>query len=356
MSEVYFIAAGCDDEEALLARKIEALCARAGFGALFEERDLVALKLHVGEPGTKTFVPPKVVRPLLRTIEACGATPFLTDTAVLYRSRRDNAVEHARVAEEHGFGFTEVGAPFISSDGLNGADEIEVEVSGRHFQRVAIAAGIMHARSMLVLTHATGHLGTGYGGALKNLGMGCCSKKAKLQQHHGQQPWIDADRCTACAVCADWCPSYAIKVDDQAHIDSAACIGCGECIAVCRDGAVEFDWGIMGAELQERIVEHAAAIVRAKPGRIGYVTAAWTITKDCDCMGKEQPRLVEDLGLLASTDPVAIDQAVMDLVRQRAGKSIEALSYPRTDAATQIRYAEELGLGLSRYTLVEVGV
>jgi len=356
MSKVYLVEAHPDEPEPALTRKIDTLWQRAGFSGLFEAHDLSALKLHVGEPGTRTFVPPKVVRPLLRNIEAAGATPYLTDTSVLYRSRRDNAVEHAKVVEEHGFGLAAVGAPFVAADGLNGADEIEVAVDGNHFQKVAIASGIMHARSLMVLTHATGHLGTGYGGALKNLGMGCCSKKAKLQQHHGQHPWIDAEACTACGTCADWCPSDAITVESAAAIDSEACIGCGECIAVCRDGAVEFDWGIMGAELQERIVEHAAAIVRAKPGRIGYVTVAWSITKDCDCMGKAQQGVVEDIGILASHDPVAIDQAVLELVRARAGRSLESLTYPRADAGVQIRRAVALGLGSAEVEIVPIEV
>jgi uncharacterized Fe-S center protein len=285
---------------------------------------------------------------------ASGAQPFLTDTAVLYRSPRDNAVGHTRVVHEHGFGVDRVGAPFIAADGLSGDDEREVEVAGKHFQKVAIASGILHARGMLVVSHATGHLGTGLGAALKNLGMGCCSKKAKLRQHHGQQPHIDGDKCLACAVCAEWCPSDAITVDEVAQIDGTKCIGCGECIAICQEGAVRHDWGVMGRELQERIVEHAAGVVHGLPGKIGYVTAALDITKDCDCLGTDQQPLVEDIGILASHDPVAIDQAVLELVRQRSGKTLESLSYPHHDGAIQIRYAEELGLGRSEVELVTV--
>ena len=156
---------------------------------------------------------------------------------------------------------------------------------------------------MVVLTHATGHMGTGLGGTLKNLGMGCTSKKAKLRQHHGHQPGIDTHACTACGECAEWCPSDAIRVDGTAVIDGAACIGCGECIAVCRVGAVTFGWGIMGRELQERVAEHAAGIVRAKPGRIGYVTAVMAVTRDCDCLGLDQPPLLPDVGLRGPMKP-----------------------------------------------------
>ncbi len=354
MSRVYLAPCRASDSDQELARVTEALWRRAGFDDIFEARDLPALKLHVGEPGTKTFVRPAIAAALVRCMAATGASPFLTDTAVLYRSRRDNAVGHAQVAQEHGFGFEAVGAPFIPADGLNGAEEIDVTVDGKHCQRVSIAMGIMQARSMLVLSHATGHLGTGMGGALKNLGMGCSSKRAKLRQHHGQQPRIDADSCTACGTCADWCPSDAIEVDDYAVIDDQKCIGCGECVAVCRDDAVRFDWAVGGRELQERIVEHAAAVVRRKPKRIGYVTAAMAITKDCDCLGRDQEPLCEDIGLLASRDPVAIDQAVLRLFQERAGQSIESLSYPKTDATIQLAHGERMGLGQRDYELVVV--
>ena len=354
MSQVFLVPARAEDPPERIAQCVAALWRRAGFDEIFEARDLVAVKLHVGEPGTKTFVSPGIVAALVRAVAATGAKPFLTDTAVLYRSPRDNAVTHADVARAHGFGQEVVGAPFIAADGLIGADEIELTVGGQHFDKVAIASGIMHARSMLVLSHATGHLGTGIAAALKNLGMGCASRKGKLRQHHGQHPAIAEDRCTACGTCEDWCPSEAITVSKTAHIDPSKCIGCGECIAVCRDDAVTFGWGIMGRQLQERVVEHAAAIVRSKPGRIAYVTVAQNITKDCDCLGLDQPPLLEDIGLLASRDPVAIDAAVLRLVQERAGRSLESMSYPRTDGWDQIRHAERLGLGQSEVEIVAV--
>jgi len=331
---------------------VAALWKSARFDGAFQSKDLAALKLHVGEPGTKTFVSPLIAAALVRCMSRTGALPFLTDTSVLYRSARDNGVGHARVAQEHGFGIEQVGAPFIPADGLHGADEQEVEVGGKHFDKVSIASAVMMARSMLVLSHATGHLGSGYGGALKNLGMGCSSKKAKLRQHHGQQPTIDAMLCVACSECASWCPSGAIEMEQSAAIDSATCIGCGECVAVCREGAVKFDWGIRGRELQERFVEHAAAIIRSKPGRIGYVTVAQNITKNCDCLGVDEKPLLNDIGILASTDPVALDHAVLDLIKERAGRSLESMSYPNVDGGIQIRYAESLGLGEGAVELV----
>jgi uncharacterized Fe-S center protein len=354
MSEVFLAPARYDDPDQRLIAAVDTLWERAGLDSVFESGHLAALKLHVGEPGCQTFVRPTVAAALAARMKGTGAQPFLTDTCVLYKSRRNNGISHARVAIEHGFGIDEVGAPFVAADGLTGSDEVDVGVGGQHYAVVAVASAIAHARSMLVLSHVTGHLATGLAAALKNLGMGCASKKAKLRQHHGQQPRIAAAECTACGECAEWCPSDAIDVGDHAEIDNLHCIGCGECVAVCPVSAVKFDWLAMGRELQERIVEHAAGVVQAKPGRIGYLTAAFAITKDCDCMSTVQQPLIEDIGLLAATDPVAIDQAVLDLVRQRAGQGLESLSYPEQDAAIQLGYAEELGLGSREYDLIEV--
>jgi uncharacterized Fe-S center protein len=352
MSEVYLIPAGRDDPSGELARKVARLWRAAGFDGLLERDRTAAIKLHVGEPGTVTFAPPAIAAALVELCRNAGAAPFLTDTAVLYKSPRDNAVGHARVAEQHGFGFERTGAPFVAADGLIGADEVELPGSGKHHDAIAVASAIAHARSMIVLSHVTGHLGTGLAAALKNLGMGCASKKAKLRQHHGHEPRISAASCIACGECAEWCPSDAIDIDDTAAIDPALCIGCGECVAVCPEGAVKFDWSIMGRELQERIVEHAAGVVGPKAGRIGYLTAAFAITKDCDCMGVAQRALVEDIGLLASTDPVAIDRAALDLVSERDPRGLEALSYPEQDGTIQLRYAEQLGLGSTTYELI----
>ncbi len=356
MSKVYLVPLVSEASEETVQAGIDALWQRCGLGRVFKRGDLAAVKMHVGEPGNHTHIDTGLVRKMVELIAKSGAHPYLTDTAVLYRSPRDNGVGHAKVAWDHGYGFDEVGAPFLPADGLRGEEEIEVRVDGTHFETVAIASGILQAGSVLVLSHATGHLGTGLGAALKNLGMGCASKKGKLRMHHGQQPRINAGSCTGCAMCVSWCPAGAISVGEVAAIDPDTCIGCGECIAVCLEGAVEFDWGVGGGELQERIVDHAAAVVRRQANNIAFVTVAQKITKDCDCLGIRQEPLIEDVGILASRDPVAIDQAVLDLFRERAGRTLESMSYPRLDGRIQIQAAERLGLGSSRYELETIAL
>ncbi len=354
MSQVHLVRLDRNAGGDVVAGRLGELWRAAELANCFRQNDLSALKLHVGEPGRRTFVPPSYAAALVRLMKERGVTPFLTDTAVLYRSRRDNGPGHALVAHEHGFTIDAVGAPFVPADGLQGSAEVEVQVNGRQFDTVAIASAIVQARSMLVLTHATGHLGTGLGGALKNLGMGCSSRKGKLRQHHGQHPRIDPDACVACGTCAEWCPPDAITVEKHASIDKSLCIGCGECVATCREGAVEFDWSIAGERLQERIVDHAAAVVRDKPGRIAYVTVLVNVTADCDCLALQQEPLLEDIGVLASLDPVAIDRATLDLIREKAGRTLESMSYPGRDGSLQLAFAEQMGLGTTRYELVRV--
>lgn len=354
MSKVYFSPAKDTANGLSYKSRISRLWQAAHLERLIAKNDITALKLHVGEPGNVTHVSPEIAAALVNCIVEAGAKPFLTDSAVLYKSPRDNGRGHGIVAAQHGFGLDAVGAPFIPADGLLGDDEVELEIDAKHYKTVSLASAIVKARSLIVLTHATGHLGTGFGGALKNLGMGCSSKKAKLRQHYGQIPSISLEVCTACGSCLEMCPEGAITVGATAEIDPEKCIGCGECIAICRDGAVEFDWTIMGGDLQERIVEHAMAVVKNKANRIGYVTVAENITKDCDCFDTVQRPVTDDIGILASTDPVAIDRAVLELVRKQNGRTLEQISYPKIDATTQITYAERLGLGHGDFELITV--
>ncbi len=359
MSTVYFVPLMSAAADAEVEAAIGRLVAAAGLAEIVRRNDLTAVKLHVGEPGTTTFVQPRLVAGLVGQLKALGSHPFLTDTAVLYKSPRNNAVTHAAVAHAHGFGIEAVGAPFIPADGLNGSDEVVVAIEGgKHFKEVAVAAGIVQARSVVVLSHVTGHLGTGFAATLKNLAMGCCSRKAKLRQHSGHIPKVLRKRCVACGVCVAGCPEEAIDLSGPGGVASIAaerCIGCGECVALCRDDAIGLDWDVTGPSLQERIVEHALGVVRAKAGRIFFLTVAQNMTKDCDCMGLAQQPVVGDLGLFAGTDPVAVDQAVATMIEAVEGRSFsDAAQWPQIDGGVQLAYGESLGLGSRQVNLVSL--
>lgn len=323
-----------------------------------DKKDLVAIKLHVGEPGLRTFLPPAVAAAVVDAIVAKGGKPFLTDTSVLYSGPRSNGAEHAMVAQRHGFTVEHVGAAFVPADGLDGRHEHKVQIQGKHFQQVGVARGIADADGMVVLSHATGHLAAGFGATLKNVGMGCSSRKGKLLQHSDTKPKVRRARCTACEACVTSCPEGAVSIDAEgvADIDDDACIGCGECIAACRVDAMGFNWDSAPAALQEKMVEHAAGVIAALESRITYLVGIVNLTRDCDCMSSGATIVARDIGFAASADPVALDQAVQDLVQKNEGATLNQLSYPSLDGTVQLAYAERMGIGSRTYTLREIAL
>ena len=217
-----------------------------------------------------------------------------------------------------------------------------------------IAGDIVRSDGMLVFTHLTGHLAAGYGAAVKNVSMGCASRRGKLMMHSCVHPWIDSKRCKGCGLCVENCPEAAISLDTTAFIDQSLCIGCGECLTVCPHFAVSFSWKQESALLQKKMVEFALGVVKALKGRIVHFNILMNITKDCDCIDRDQKPVLPDIGILASTDPVAIDRASLDLVLDAAGKKLNELAYPKLTGEEQLIYAERVGLGTNEYTLVEV--
>lgn len=321
-----------------------------------EESDLVAIKLHVGEPGVDTFLPPAIARQTADFVKSKGARPFLTDTSVLYAGPRSNGVGHAEVACRHGFGYEHTGAPFLPADGLEGNAEAAVEINGTHYRTVNVARAIADADAMVVVSHATGHLASGIGATIKNIGMGGASRKGKLLMHSDTKPFVKAKACEACGACIASCPEDALSegTDQKAVLDEKLCIGCGECIAQCRYDAIGFRWDTAPAKMQEKMAEHALGVVRALEGRVVYLLGLVSMTKDCDCLAPGSPFVARDIGFAASTDPVALDQAALDLVKKAEGKSLDRLSYPDLDGTVQLAHAERIGLGSRKYDLVEV--
>jgi len=354
VSQIHFMRLKADDPVDQVKNRLKKLYKSAGFDTIVQSGDITAIKIHFGEKGNDTHVPAVYTELIVRMIKSCGALPFLTDTTVLYKSRRENAIDHLQLAYENGFAYDKVGAPVIIADGIIGKNEAAIEVNAPLNKTVSLATELVTANSIIVISHVTGHLSIGLGATIKNLGMGMASRKGKLTQHSVSKPIIKSNKCTACGVCVKWCPPNAISMPDKfAVIDQAVCIGCGECLAVCRFGSVRFQWNSTSTHLQQQIAEHALGIVRHKKDRIGYLTFMINMTKDCDCQTGRQMPIMTDIGVLAGTDPVAIDQAVIDLTGQVDSKNVAQRAYPAIDYTVQLEYGEKIGLGNRKYTLIE---
>ena len=356
-SQVYFVPARFDEDPASLAAKQQLLFKQANLARVVAEKDLIAIKMHFGEHGNVTHLRPEHVRGFVDCVKELGGRPFLAETQTLYMGRRSNAVDHMILASEHGFTPDNVGAPVIMADGLFGNSELTVPTPGADEKDVALAADIVRAQGMLVVTHVTGHGGAGLGGTIKNVGMGCASRKGKMLQHSNIQPSIDPEKCTLCKVCMEWCPANSISEDDSlnaAVIDEETCIGCGECLTVCRFGAVRFNWGVGSADMQRKMAAHTWGLHRQKRGRIAYVSYMVNMTNECDCFGQKHEVVVPDVGILASFDPIAVDQATLDLFEKHAGASLRKKYHPQIDPTVALKYGEQIGLGSRTYELVEL--
>jgi uncharacterized protein len=366
-SPVYFASLRAYSDHESTVAKVQRLFDKAGFAGLVSPQDKTAIKLHFGELGNDGFISPVYIRQVVEKIKACHGLPFLTDTNTLYLGSRSNAVEHIGTAVLHGFDYAVTGAPVIIADGLNGKNIRRVAIRKKHFEEVAIAGDIAAADSMIVLSHFKGHIVSGFGGAIKNLAMGCAPPEGKRAQHNAR-PFTITEKCTGCTACMKVCPKTAIsRVKKKSAIDRNTCIGCFECMHVCPEHAIDIDWETEIPEFMERMVEYAYGAVQGKEQKSGYMNFLIRITPDCDCFPFSDAPIVPDIGILASTDPVAIDAASFDLVNEQQGYADSLLTshhhkgedkfkgvHAQTDGYRQVRYAEEIGLGNSKYDLVKI--
>lgn len=321
------------------------------FSRLYEDQGIddnkVAIKTHFGEKGNTRYVSPRLIKPITKYLQGQGHSLFVTDTNTLYPGSRLTATDHENIAREHGF--DDLGIPIVIADGEHGDDEYDISVGQKHFSSVKIGRAIADVGAMVVISHFKGHILFGFGAALKNLGMGGGSRAGKLAMHSQISPSVNTEACTGCGVCADNCAHNAIEfIDGKAGI-TEACVGCARCIAVCPTGAVKIPWhGASSNQAQERCAEYAAGTVKDK--EILYVTFINNLTKDCDCLSDSEI-IGEDLGVVAGTDPVAVDKAAHDLIVEHHGRDIfrEATG---VDGTHIISYAEEMGLGTQEYDLV----
>lgn len=365
-SKVYFINLRSRTSGQNKISKIRSLFDHAGLNDLIQKDDLTAIKLHFGERGSDGFINPVFVRQVVDKVKSNGGKPFLTDTNTLYSGSRYNSVDHLLTALEHGFDYTVTGAPVIIADGLRSENFMEVEINKKHFSKVKLARDIVSADSVIVLSHFKGHEMAGFGGAIKNLGMGGAPKAGKREQHAPRMV-VNHDKCIGCAQCLAVCPEKASTLtdDNKAQISPDSCIGCGECLTTCPKKAIEMDWATEIPALLERMTEYAYGVAKTHEQHIGYINFLLNITPDCDCASWSDAPIVPDIGFLASTDPVAIDQASFDLVNKQIGLSASLLSSDcgagedkfhslrsHIDGTTQLRHGEEIGLGIRDYELI----
>lgn len=315
----------------------DTLITTSGAMDIVKKNGSCALKIHIGEHGNINFVNPQYVRRLCRRVEEAGGKPFLTDTTTLYAGRRYRGDLHAELAQEHGFDF----APFIIADGIYGDDSVEINGS-------KIASLFKHVDTLLCVSHFKGHLNCGFGGALKNLGMGCAAKGGKLRMHSRSKPFINGKKCNRCLRCSEYCLYGAVKgKKDSLSIDERVCTGCGGCMSICPERAIVFSWDAASSDLQKGIAKYAADVLRGKD--IFYFNFLINVSPNCDCFHTNEPMIAPDIGIFASLDPVSIDHACYDHVKE----PMERL-HPDIDAQEQLRFAEKFGAGEYTYEIKEV--
>jgi len=366
-STVYFADMRAGVRENLLD-KIGRLMREAGVESRLAAGDLVAVKVHFGEKGNHTFVRPIFVRRVVDEIKRCEARPFLTDSSTLYPGERKEAVSALSCAVENGFAFAVVGAPLIMCDGLRGHSARDVEVDGEILKTVSIGEEILEADALVAVSHFKCHELTGFGGALKNLGMGCSSRTGKLQQHSTVAPEVAENVCNACAVCLKSCAHAAISIlEGTAQIDPEACAGCGRCITACQKKAIKVNWNESASLVMRKMAEYAKGALHGKGEKTLFINFITQVSPACDCYGHADAPIVNDIGIVASTDPVAADQASADLVNQARGNENTALTtghepggdkfrgvHPDIDWEVQLEHAEKIGVGTRKYKLVKI--
>ena len=367
-SKVFFTDLHVDASDSLLD-KFKRLIIRAGIDKIDMSGKYVAVKVHFGEVGNMAFLRQQYSRVLCDYIKSKGGKPFLTDCNTLYVGYRNNALDHLDAAYINGYNPLATGVHTIIADGLRGTDEREIPIAGGEYCKTAkIGAAIAEADVFISLTHFKGHVNAGFGGALKNIGMGCGSKKGKMEMHSSGTPRIDKDRCIGCRMCVMHCNNDGVHVlGRKAEIDETHCVGCGYCIAYCPMNAIMTKWDEAKPVMNKKIAEYTKAVLAGKPSF--HISMVTDVSPECDCDSCNDVPVVADIGMFASFDPVALDQACVDKVNAApiipgsaadvAGKheghnDVFKLVHPDTDWEAGLIHAEKLGIGTREYELETV--
>ena len=353
-----------------ITEKLKKLCRRAGIGSIDMDGKFVAIKMHFGELGNLAFLRPNYARAVADLVKEAGGMPFLTDCNTLYPGSRKHALEHLDCANINGFNPISTGCQIIIADGLRGTDDVSVPVvNGEYCEEAYIGHAIMDADVFISLNHFKGHEATGFGGAIKNIGMGCGSRAGKMQQHNQGKPHVDPDLCRNCKRCAKECGSDAIFYDTgKAVINQDLCKGCGRCIGACAFDAISNDNDNANEILCCKMAEYAQAVCHGRP--TFHISLVMDISPNCDCHGENDAPILPDLGIFASFDPVALDQACVDACQKQQPLPNSQLSdnlnkpgwnwyrdhftdnNPNVRWKETLEHAEKIGLGTREYELV----
>ena len=380
-SDVFFADLRVKGNSGLLV-KFDKLITEAGIDKIDFEDKFVAVKIHFGEYGNLAFLRHQYAKVLCDHIKARGGRPFLTDCNTLYPGYRNNAVGHLQCAELNGYTSVATGVPIIIADGLRGTNEQEIKVQGgKYVKKAKIGGDIAEADIIISLNHVKGHVAAGIGGCLKNIGMGCGSKRGKMEMHSEGTPVIDKSKCVGCGMCVKNCNNEGVKiVRKKAVIQPDKCVGCGHCFGYCPKGAIDCAWDIAKSVFSCKVAEYAKAVLQDKPNF--HINMVMDVSPFCDCDSGNDVPIVPDVGMFASFDPVALDEACIDAVNKQplspdgrayrqfskfaidekaadfkmpsGDLNVFKLNNPASDWETGQNHAEKLGLGTRKYNLIKV--
>ncbi|MEE0467898.1 MAG: DUF362 domain-containing protein [Blautia sp.] len=371
ISNVYFTDLRVKNGDNLLT-KLQRLIKTAGIGNIDFTDKYVAIKIHFGEPGNLAFLRPNYAKAVADVVKKLGGKPFLTDCNTLYVGGRKNALDHLDSANLNGFNPTTTGCQIIIADGLKGTDEALVPVEGgTYIKEAKIGRAVMDADVFISLNHFKGHEATGFGGALKNIGMGCGSRAGKMEMHSAGKPHVDQDLCIGCQMCAKICAHDAPEFENKkATINHDKCVGCGRCIGVCPKDAILSASDESNEILDCKIAEYTKAVIDNRPHF--HISLVIDVSPYCDCHGENDAAIVPNVGMFASFDPVALDVACADAVNAQPLLSNSILGdcseeerashnhdhfhsiFPETCWESAITHGEKIGIGNSKYKLITV--
>jgi len=350
-----------------LLDKFGRLMDAGGIESIDMNKKFVAIKTHFGELGNLAYLRPNYSKVIADRVSGMNGIPFLTDCSTLYVGKRKNAAEHLNTANANGFNTVSTGCQIIIGDGLKGTNDVEIPINGDYIKTAKMGREIYDADVLITLNHFKCHELTGFGGALKNIGMGCASKRGKMELHSAGKPKVDEEKCRSCRKCLEACAHSAITIKEKASISHRACVGCGRCIGMCPFDAIGVEMDEATDILCCKVVEYAAAMLEGRPSF--HMSVIADVSPFCDCHKENDLPIIPNVGMLASFDPVALDRACVDLAQGQpmiAGSRLHTNSngvkpddifkcvHPSTQWQATFRHAAKMGLGSSEYELIEI--